>query len=329
MFARTIALAGILAAALSGAAGAADMPVKALQPAPAMPFFFVNENSLSYHYEFTATNPGAGVTPKNVFTFTHFDVWKYGTNFINIDWLKATNGNPPPNGAPAAPCDFTGATGCPGYTEIYGFFRSTFGFNEIFGTKAFSMGPLTDVSLMVGADLNTDNTSLGSAKRSIEAGIQFSFAMPSKGFLNLTPTVYKEWQHDGFSSLILPTTNPGGDVDFDTTWGFEWLYVQPLGFLPDMLPLTYKFFGTIHGPKGGTGEPVGASGALQRTTEYYLQQNLELDVGKLAFGKPGMYSIWGGYRYWLNKFGIDPNQPGFTFGYTKESTWLLGATIAF
>ncbi|MBC8152801.1 MAG: right-handed parallel beta-helix repeat-containing protein, partial [Bacteroidetes bacterium] len=46
---------------------------------------------------------------------------------------------------------------------------------------------LTNVSLMVGADLNTDNTALGSAKRSIEAGIQFSFATPYKGFLNLTP----------------------------------------------------------------------------------------------------------------------------------------------
>lgn len=53
------------------------------------------------------------------------------------------------------------------YTEIYGFFRSTFGFNEIFGTKAFSMGPLTNLSLMVGADLNTDNTALSSAKRSV------------------------------------------------------------------------------------------------------------------------------------------------------------------
>jgi len=317
MFLRTVMLAGLLAATAAGVADAADMATKApVLKAPAeLPFFFVNDNSISYHYEFLATNPGAGKTPKHVLTFTHFDVWKYGTNFINIDWLKATSMQTPTldGGAP--------------YTEIYGFFRSTFGFNEVFNTKAFSYGPLTNVSLMVGADLNTDNTQLGSAKRSIEAGIQFSFAMPYKGFLNLTPTVYKEWQHDGFNGVTPGTTNPSGNVDFDTTWGFEWLYVQPLGFMPSWLPLTYKFFGTIHGPKG-MGEPAGSAG-LTRTTEYYLQQNLSLDVGPWLGMRPNMYSVWGGYRYWVNKFGIDPKQPFGNFTATTESTWMVGATVAF
>jgi hypothetical protein len=295
----------------TGAAAAADMPVKAVKPVSAVPFFFVNDNSVSYHYEFMATNPGADKTPKNVLTFTHFDVWKYGTNFINIDWLKATSRTPT-------------ATGTEGFTEIYGFFRSTFGFNEVFGTKSFSYGPLTDVSLMVGADLNTDNTGLSSAKRAIETGIQFSFAMPYKGFLNLTPTVYKEWQHDGFAAGS--ALNPSGAVDFNTTWGFEYLYVQPLGFMPPSVPLTFKAFGTVHGPKG-CGEPCAVG--LVRGSEWYTQENLELDVGKIVWDKPGMYSVWGGYRYWVNKFGIIPNQPFGNFTATVESTWLLGATIAF
>lgn len=317
-----LALAALSTAAV-GFARAADIPTKApvLKAPAAAPFFFVNDNSISYHYEFLATNPSAGKTPKHVLSFTHFDVWKYGTNFINIDWLTATRSGE----TPAAPCDSTAQRGCPGYTEIYGFFRSTFGFNEVFGTKAFSYGPLTNVSLMVGADLNTDNTTLGSAKRSIEAGLQFSFAMPYKGFLNLTPTVYKEWQHDGFNGA--GSTNPSGYVNFNTTWGFEWLYVQPLGFMPSWLPLTYKFFGTIHGPKG-MGEPLGSTG-LTRTTEYYLQQNLSLDVGPWIGLRPNMYSVWGGYRYWVNKFGIDPKQPFGNFTATTESTWLVGATMAF
>ena len=310
MYGRILTLAAVLVATATGIAGAADMPVKAVKPVSAVPFFFVNDNSVSYHYEFMATNPGADKTPKNVLTYTHFDVWKYGTNFINIDWLKATSRTPT-------------ATGTEGYTEIYGFFRSTFGFNEIFNTKAFSAGPLTDVSLMVGADLNTDNTGLGSAKRSIETGIQFSFATPMHGFLNLTPTIYKEWQHDGFAAGS--ALNPSGAVDFDTTWGFEYLYVQPLGFIPS-IPLTFKAFGTFHGPKG-CGEPCAVG--LKRTTEWYSQENLELYIGKLVWDKPGMYSVWGGYRYWVNKFGIDPKQPFGNFTATVESTWLLGATIAF
>lgn len=329
MSCRTVLLAAILAATATGVAGAADLPAKAPKAAPALPFFFVNDNSISYRYEFLATNPGAGKTPKNVFTFTHFDVWKYGTNFINIDWLKATSGQ-----TPSAPCGTVppAATGCAPYTEIYGFVRSTFGFNEVFGTKAFSYGPLTDVSLMIGADLNTDNTVLGSAKKSIEAGLMFSFATPYKGFLNLTPNVYKEWQHDGFNGtgFFVPNANPSGDVDFDTTWGFEYLWVQPLGFLPPSIPLTFKAFGTVHGPKG-CGEPCTApnDAGLSRTTEWYSQENLELDIGKVLGYRPGMYSVWAGYRYWINKFGIDPSQRFGNFTATTESTWIAGATWTF
>ena len=319
MFGRKLALAALLVATATGVAGAADMPAKAVKAVAPAPFFFVNDNSVSYHYEFLATNPGAGKTPKHVLTFTHFDVWAYGTNFFNVDWLKATSLQTP-----------TAGGGAP-YTEIYGFFRSTFGFNEVFGTKAFSMGPMTNVSLMIGADLNTDNTQLGSAKRSIEAGLQFSFATPYKGFLNLTPTIYKEWQHDGFSVAFGGTTNPSGNVDFNATWGFEYLWVQPLAFQP--LPLTFKAFGTVHGPKG-CGEPCNAAGTaaqgLTRGVEWYAQQNLELDAGKLLGYRPGMYSVWAGYRYWVNKFGIKSMQPNFgNFTATVESTWLAGATIAF
>ncbi len=95
--------------------------------------------------------------------------------------LKATNGRVPPFGTPAAPCDQgppvfpPGAEICPGYTEIYGFARSTLGWNQLSGTKAFSIGPLTNIEFAFGADANTDNTTLGSAKRSIQAGLQFDF----------------------------------------------------------------------------------------------------------------------------------------------------------
>jgi hypothetical protein len=116
-------------------------------------------------------------------------------------------------------------------------------------------------------------------------------------------------------------------VDFDATWAIEALYSQPLAFQP--LPLTFKSFAVIHGPKG-CGEPCGPAGpGLKRTTEYLNQQTLLLDVGKLAWGKPDQFAVWTAYRWWKNKFGIDPNQPGFSFTNTVESTWLTGATWTF
>jgi hypothetical protein len=145
------------------------MPTKAPKEPP--PLFIVNDNIVGYYYVPTATNPGAGQTPKHVAFFSHFDVWTYGTNYFNVEYLKATNGRAPPFGTPAAPCDQNGpldppgSQRCPGYTEIYGFFRSTLGWNQLSGTKAFAIGPLTNIEFAFGADANTDNTTLGSAKR--------------------------------------------------------------------------------------------------------------------------------------------------------------------
>src|SRR5205085_1912542 len=235
MLRKPITAAGIVLAATIGYAGAADLPVEkapALKPVPIAPFFLVNDNSISYSYAFTANNPGAGTTPKHVVNFTHFDVWAYGTNFFTVDWLKATNGKGPPNGAPAA---------------------------------------------------------------------------PYKGFVNVGVFAYKEWQHDGFAALGL--VNPSGEVSFDTTWAVEVLYVQPLGFLPQSIPLTFKSFAVIHGPKG-CGEPCNPGPGLVRTTEYLTQQTLALDVGKMVGSRPNMVSVWTAYRWWKNKFGITPNQPG-------------------
>jgi hypothetical protein len=73
-------------------------PQTAAKPQPVKPgetpsLIIVNDNIVSYLYVPTATDPGAGKTPKNVLSFTHFDIWNYGTNFFNLDWLKATNGS--------------------------------------------------------------------------------------------------------------------------------------------------------------------------------------------------------------------------------------------
>jgi hypothetical protein len=277
------------------------LPLPTLEAAaPTAPFFIVNENALSYHYEFNATNPGAGRTPKHVLTYTHFDVWRYGTNLLNVDALKATNGKT----TPASPCGFPNLnTGCEGYTEVYGLFRSTFGWNELSGTKYFAAGPLTNISYLVGADLNTDNTNLASAKRSVEAGLQFSFAAPYKGFVNLGLVGYKEWQHDGIAASL--GTNPSGNVSFNPTWGVEFLYEQPLGFLPPSIPLTFNSLITLRGPKG-SGEP----NAARRIVELYSQQSISLDIGKVVAEKPDLVSIWVAYRDWVNKFGLDSKASG-------------------
>jgi hypothetical protein len=347
-YVRSAALAAVIGTVAIGVAHAADVPIKAPPKPPAPPpFFIVNDNSLSTSYQFNATNPGAGFTPKWVESFTHFDVWQYGTNFFNVDLLQATNHNAPfpaaNPGTPAAPCDLTGTSNCAAYTEIYGFFRSTLGLNQLTHSTTFAGGPLTNVELAWGADANVDNTTLGSAKKSIQAGLQFDFAAPYHGFINVGTYAYKEWQHDGFASTFgpfaaggcaNPLTNCSGNVNFNTTWAVEVLYKQPLGFLPDYVPVTFTSLAVVHGPKG-CGEPCNTALAatsgpgLVRTTEYLTQQMLSFDVGKPILGRTNMFSVWVAYRYWANKFGIAPGQPNGFFCCTVESTMIVGSTVAF
>jgi hypothetical protein len=59
------------------------------------------------------------------------------------------------------------------------------------------------------------------------------------------------------------------------------------------------------------------------------QQLLVFDVGQAFWNKPQRFAIFGGYRWWKNKFGIDPIQPNGPFIDTLESTWLAGAAIKF
>jgi hypothetical protein len=53
---KTILLGTALVIAAAANARAADMPVKAPQPAAPAPLFIVNGNSVGYYYAFTATN---------------------------------------------------------------------------------------------------------------------------------------------------------------------------------------------------------------------------------------------------------------------------------
>src|SRR5216684_8917800 len=189
--------------ALAGFASAADLPYKAkAKPAADLPFFFVIDDRVTYSWMPKGTDPGAfsvrpdgsinGKTAKSVYSFTHFDAWAYGTNFFTISMFKSDH-NDPANPCTNAGVVFNPGTGiataanCEGATEIYGLFRSTFGFNEIFNTKAFTMGPLHNVSFEVGMDANSENNFLAPAKRDFVAGLQFAFDLPYKGYFTVAP----------------------------------------------------------------------------------------------------------------------------------------------
>ena len=363
----------LTALAPAGYASAADLPVKAPKPVADLPFFLVIDDRVTFSYIFTAAQPGAwsvnpngsinAKEPKQVYSFTHFDVWAYGTNFFTISLFKSGQNDP------AAPCTQTGGivspangfsfspASCAGASEIYGLFRSTFGFNEIFNTKAFTWGPLHNVSLEVGMDANTENRYFGAAKRDMVAGLQFAFDLPYKGYFDVAPLVYWEFaNHNSFSTCGAGWTTPAipgltcltdGNTSFKPTWAIETNYYMDLGFLPDNMQY-FSVSGRLawYGPKGTDTQPLPVlpgNGVYNTKVEFNSEPiRLTLDASKAVWGPKYSHfvDVWVAYRYWQNKFGEDHNAPsaacsatvgGVTrpSGACTESSLYSGITVKF
>lgn len=317
------------------AADADAAPVKA-KPIANVPFFLVNDNRLTYSYNFNGTQPGIysggyngvpvnGKVDKQVYSFTHFDAWAYGTNLFNVSIYKSSQNDP------AAPCILPGlvvASGvssvsalprgtCAGATDALGSIRSTFGFNQIFDTKAFTYGPLRNVSLEVGADAESFNGYSAAAKRDFVVGLQFAFDLPYKGYFNVAPMAYKEFNHNSFTQCGAPfvfgTCSPDGNKEFNLTWAIETDWYMDLGFLPESV----RYFSisgraAMIGPKGpekGIAIPSSVPTVIQYNTE---PVRLTFDASKAAFGERYSHQVdlWVAYRYWQNKYGYDHSASG-------------------
>src|SRR5215470_113642 len=368
-----IAAAALAFAALAstGLARAADLPVKAVKKAADLPFFLLIDDRVTFSWMPKGTDPGVfstrpngsinGTTAKQVYSFTHFDIWQYGTNFFTISMFKSDH-NDPANPCTNAGVVFNPGTGistpaaCEGATEIYGLFRSTFGFNEMFGTKAFSYGPLHNISLEVGMDANTENNYLSPAKRDVVAGLQFALDLPYKGYFNVAPLMYWEFANrnaftqcgGGFAGPI-PGVNclVDGNRSFDPTWAVETNYYMDLGFLPESMQF-WSISGRAawYGKKGTENNPLpfaqpfvaafpNARTAVELNSEPI---RLTFDASKAAWGPKYSHfvDLWVAYRYWQNKFGLDHSastvckiSPTISNGSCTESTVYSGITVKF
>jgi hypothetical protein len=351
-------------------ARAADqpMPAKAVKPAkPAdLPFFLLIDDRVTYSWMPKGTDPGVfsvrpdgsinGKTAKQVYSFTHFDIWQYGTNFLTISMFKSDH-NDPANPCTNAGVIFNPGTGvatpaaCAGATDIYGLFRSTFGWNEIFGTKAFTAGPLRNISFEVGMDAGGENNYLSAAKRDLVAGLQFQFDLPYKGFFNVAPLMYWEfYNHNGFAQCGNGFSGPvpgvscliDGNTSFNPTWAVETNYYMDLGLLPPSLDY-FSISGRAawYGRKGTQANPLAFAlpGNPSTGVEFNAEPiRLTFDASKAMWGPKYSHfvDVWVAYRYWQNKFGLDHSTstvcniaPGVSNNSCTESTVYSGITMKF
>jgi hypothetical protein len=363
--AKTVALAAALAVSTGGYALAADMAVKAMPPAPAVPFFFVNDNSVSFTWYPGATDPGVpgssgsiqgGVAGTGMHTnrfsagIDHFDVWEYGTNIFHLE-MNQYGTNDPTNGENHAA----------GSTEVVGFGHSTISFNDVTHSKMFSTFLTKDVGFSFGGFAAGEDNLHAADDRQLDVGLAFDLNLPGTVILNVW--AQKEWNHSSFLSCGTAGTAPngictapfagssfGGNIDNEWTPKLDLFVAEPLKFLPPSLPLTWVSITDVTFPKG-TGVSTANIAATvtppflgcntfalnlacnETKTEVFSKNELRYDIGKVAWGKPGIWEGYVGYFYWYNKFGIDhnaafvstPQAPGTAI----EKTAYIGTTYHF
>jgi len=271
---RAVALAALLAGS-AGYAYAADMPVKAVPPPKPVPFFFVNDTSVSATWYFNATDPGvsggSNIVPggipgeKNTFyraqgSVDHFDVWEYGTNLIHLELDQYGKKDP-----------ILGEPGAVGSREFFSFTRSTIGFNEITHSKAFSNFLFNDVGFEGGFTAGVQDNYLSEQTTQYLVGLNFDIALPKVlGTMLVGVLARKEFTHNefnacgapGFGDAQSPAAGFGGgtciggaafngDRDFKWDWNLEIFNAVPLtGLGPWGDSLRIINILNVRGPKG-------------------------------------------------------------------------------
>lgn len=250
----------------------------------------------------TASGAPAKIT-QNIGSLTSTGGFKYGSYAFNVDYLVSSMANPE-----AGPTNAYGypTPGSGGAQEVYSVGRVEFSASKIFG-RSFSYGFIRDFGLTTGYEFGVKDDAFAERARMLVFGPTVEFAVPH-GFWNVTVGVRKETNHDGITNV---------EVNFNPALHIEssWLYPFRVG----PVPLVFKGFVSVTGPKGKDGAGVGT------TTEILSRVSLLADVGSFA-GHPRTFYAGVGYEYWHNMYGTNPGeQPGTT----QTSCPMLEAEIHF
>ncbi|MNF42423.1 hypothetical protein D3C76_441990 [compost metagenome] len=235
-------------------------------------------NSVGFRYGTEFTNPNnPEYIAKRIYSFTHADGYRYGSNFLNIDAFFSDS-NDPRKGTDH------------GGSEVYGVYR-----HQLFASRVFDQplgtGLIKDYAFTLGFDANRNNNRASSNKRAVVLGPTLKFN--TVGVLDFSVLYYREHNQTGI---------PGAkheEMTFDGTYNLNLSWMRPF----QLGNHAAKFQGFINyvGEKGEDYfDKDTAPETLMRTSLMY---------GILP-GKNVKPNIWFGvgYEYWHNKFGVDGGQ---------------------
>ena len=228
---------------------------------------------------------------RNAIEYTHVNFWRLGSNFADVTLSKSGMVEPASGGGSGA-------------LEAYVILRSAIGLNEVTGTRLFRMGPVRDVLVELGANLETKNSAFAPAERTIYVGPKVEFAVP-RGYFNVGFHFRKEWNHEG----VL-----GKAENYDPGFNVEPAWMVP--FAIGKAHLAYTGFAEYNTAKGTD------SFGKKTVPEFLLRNYVALDLGALIFHRAQLVEVNGGFWYWHNEYGKPASDPG-----AKQMTPIVGLTF--
>lgn len=239
-----------------------------------------SDTFVGYRYGTQFTEPANDKKiEKHILSLTHVSGYDYGQNFFNLDLLQSDE-NDPANGDQKGEGD--------GAFEAYLTYRHQLHLGKVFDAD-LSFGPVKEVALSGGFDLNTKNTAFGPRKQLLLVGPTLKFDVP-KGFLDVSAFYAHERNRNGFKPAGQKDVTFSDYTVYNVSWG--------LPFDVGAVPMKFQGFANYNTAKG-------------QGTDYEIlaRPSLMVDVGQLAFNKSN--TVWAGvgYEYWNNKFG-NQGMPG-------------------
>lgn len=224
---------------------------------------------------------------KHILQFTHASGYSVGQNFVNLDIFQSDKADPTERG------------GSNGATEFYLTYRHQVHLGKAFDTS-LAFGPVKEVAITAGVDLNTKNSPVQPRKRLLVVGPTLKFDVP--GFLDVSLLFGKEWNHNNFGSV-------DKEIAFDPQWIISAAWGIPFNAGP--VPLKFQGFANYLSEKGDD------YNGKKTKAETLMRASLMVDVGQMAWGKKNTLLMGVGYEYWRNKFGnhgikgVDVDAPTF------------------
>lgn len=273
----------IVRSILSAACALCALPARALD---------WSDTALGYRYGSRFAEPyGRNDIAKRIVSLTHANGYRYGGNFLNMDYLLSDNR------------DTYSAAGGGGAKEWYVVYRHTLDLGRVLD-RDFRFGPVRAVGATAGFDWNSkSDAGYNSRKRMLVMGPTLMLDVP--GFLNVSLLALWESNapYNGFSGTATARYRYDTHGMLNLAWG--------LPFTVAGLPLSFEGYANFIAAKGR--DEFGGATA----PETNLDMQIMADLGPTLGMARNRFKLGLEYQYWKNKFGNDHTGPAGSGAFAK------------